>query len=179
MRKCFVHRVGVQRFPFGLNDDANGQMEFARKFKVALVVRGNCHDGARAIAHHDIVGNPNRNLFAVDGIRRIGAGKDAGFFFAFFGAFDIGFGFGFFDILIHVRFVLGRRQLFDIGMLGRQDHEGRTPQRIGTRGKDAQRTGIGLKIHFGADARPIQLRCINLIWSGQSMVSKSLIKRSL
>ena len=42
------------------SNDVNA--EFLRKFPVALIVRRNCHDCARAVTHHYIVGNIDRNI---------------------------------------------------------------------------------------------------------------------
>ena len=41
---------------------------------------GDGHDGAGAVADEDVVGDPNGDLLAVDGIDGVGAGEDAGFF---------------------------------------------------------------------------------------------------
>ena len=42
-----------------------------REIPVSLVVRGNCHDRARAVSHHYIVGDEDRDLLAVDGVDRL------------------------------------------------------------------------------------------------------------
>ena len=44
-------------------------------------MRRHRHDSAGAIAHEDVVGDVNGNLFIVDWINRMRAGEDAGFFF--------------------------------------------------------------------------------------------------
>ena len=49
-----------------------GRWNCCGKFKIALIMSGNRHDGARSIAHEDIVGNPDRDGLAVHRIDRIG-----------------------------------------------------------------------------------------------------------
>lgn len=54
-----------------LDDLSNGQPVLLRKCPVALVMGGHRHNGARAIAHQHVVGNPDRKTLAghrVDGI---------------------------------------------------------------------------------------------------------------
>src|SRR5690606_2326319 len=46
--------------------------------EVALVVGGDGHDGARAVAGEDVVGDPHGDARAVDGVERVGAGEGAG-----------------------------------------------------------------------------------------------------
>ena len=50
------------------------------KFKVALIASRNCHDRTGAIAHQDIVGNPDRDFFTGDRVGRMRANKHAGLF---------------------------------------------------------------------------------------------------
>ena len=67
------------------------QIKFLGKLKIALVMRRHGHDRAGAVAGENVVGNPDRNFLAVDGIDGVSAGEHAGFFFGQFGAFEIGF----------------------------------------------------------------------------------------
>ena len=59
----------------------DGEVEFLGEFKVALIVRGDGHDGSAAVSHHDVVGDPDGDFFAVDGVGGEGSGGDAGLFF--------------------------------------------------------------------------------------------------
>ncbi len=70
---------------------ADGQVELQSEHEVAFVVSGHRHDGARPVTDEHIVGNPDRNLFAVDRIDGKGAGKDAGLLLGQLGAFQIAF----------------------------------------------------------------------------------------
>ena len=49
------------------------------------------HDRAGAVAHQDVISDPDRNLFAVRRIDRERAGEHAGLFLGEVGAFEIGF----------------------------------------------------------------------------------------
>ena len=52
-----------------------------REFIVTFIVRWHCHDGSRAVADQHIVGDPDRDAFAVHGIDGVSASEDARFFF--------------------------------------------------------------------------------------------------
>ena len=65
------------------------QIELRGELEIARVVRRHGHDRAGAVAGENVVGNPDRNLLAVDGIDGVGAGEDAGFFLGQFGAFEV------------------------------------------------------------------------------------------
>ena len=67
----------VQRVILGADDGDNGQIVLACKLKVALVTARNRHNGARAVIGHHVIGNPNGQLFAVDGVFHITTGKRA------------------------------------------------------------------------------------------------------
>ncbi len=57
---------------------------------VALILARGGHDRAGAIAHQDVVGDPDRHVFADEGISRISAGEDAGLFLGGREPFDLG-----------------------------------------------------------------------------------------
>ena len=78
-------KVAVDELGF---DD--GEIELFGKFTVAVVVGGNRHDGAGAVAGQNIVGDINRYLLLGGGVDGVGTGKDAGFLFVFL-AFDFRF----------------------------------------------------------------------------------------
>ncbi len=114
----------------------DGQAELAGKIKVALIVRGNGHDRARAVAHQDIIGDPDRDRLPVDGVGRIRARKDARLFAPF-------------RLPVHLRLaprprrigrdgvlLLRRRQRCDQRMLRGQHHKRRPPERVRARGED-------------------------------------------
>ncbi len=103
-------------------------------------MRGDGHDRAGAVAHEDVVGDPDRDLLIVDRIDRVRAGEDAGLAFGEIGAFEVAlvgdFGFVFLDGVA----VLGRGEFVDERMFRRKDHVGRAEKRVGPRGED--RNGV-------------------------------------
>ena len=54
------------------------QRERRRELGVALVVRRHGHDRAGAVLHQHVVGDPDRDALAVDGVRRVTPGEHAG-----------------------------------------------------------------------------------------------------
>ena len=74
-----------------LNNLANWQIKFARKFEIALVVRRHGHDRAGAISEQNVIGDPDRNFLVVDRIDRERAGEDASLLFCQLSAFEIAF----------------------------------------------------------------------------------------
>ena len=63
-----------------LDNGANLQAKLLGEFEIARVVRGHGHDRAGAVAHHHVIGDPDRNLLVVDRIDGVAAGEDAGLF---------------------------------------------------------------------------------------------------
>ena len=138
-RRCAFALVGGQAVELArvdehavLGDDLDdGQVERLGELAVALVVRGHGHDRAGAVLHQHVVGDVHGQPLAVDGVRRVEAGEDAG-------------------LLLLGRPLLaapGRRLLrvrpnvvvvdaLDERMLGRQDEERRAEQRVGPRRED-------------------------------------------
>ena len=54
------------------------QPELAGELEVAFVAARDGHDRAGAVAHQDVVGDPDRQLLAVDRVDGVGAGEHAG-----------------------------------------------------------------------------------------------------
>ena len=74
------HLFRFDQFPaFGMDNDADGQIELAGKFKVALVVGRHRHHGAGAVAHQHVIGNPDRDMLTGSRVDRVSAGEYAGF----------------------------------------------------------------------------------------------------
>jgi len=59
--------------------------------KVAFIVRRHCHDGAGAVAHENVISNPQWYGLAGEGVDCTGAERDACFFFGQLSAFKVGF----------------------------------------------------------------------------------------
>ena len=70
---------GASSASSGAGDDApDGQAEALREREVALVVGGHGHDGAGAVAGQHVVGDPDGDALAVDGVDGVGADGHAG-----------------------------------------------------------------------------------------------------
>ena len=83
----FRSTVEVAVDEFGLDD---GEVEFLGEFAVAVIVGGNRHDGAGAVASKNVIGDVDGDFLLSSRIYRIGAGEDSSLFFVFL-AFDFGF----------------------------------------------------------------------------------------
>ena len=123
------HLVRVDgRGAFGLDDHANGQAELAREFKITLVVGGHGHDGAGAIAHQNVIRNPDGDALARGRVDGIATGEHAGFFTVHRFALDIGLAFCLFLVGLHF-VTLGRGGNFvHQRMLRGEHHERDTPK---------------------------------------------------
>src|SRR5262245_5824150 len=65
------------------------QVECARKGVIAAVMSGHGHDGALAVTHQYIVGDPERKLYPISWIDRETAGEHAGLAAGTVGTFSI------------------------------------------------------------------------------------------
>ena len=157
-----VHRSAIAGKALGidagrrLNDGANFQTELLRELKVARVMRRHGHDGAGAVAHHHVIGDPDWNLLVVDRVDGVAAGKDAGLFLLKLRPLEFA--------LLRGRIPVGidgrAFEFINERMLGRQHHIRRAEERVGTRRENAERlTGFGLEINFRtfAPANPVAL----------------------
>ncbi len=148
------------------NHEPNFELVLLGEIVVALVVRGHAHDGAGAVIHQDVVGDPDRNAFAVERIDGVAVRVHAVLFdladvAGFFGLALLG------DQLLHrgaERLVVAR-EVSDQRMLRRKLHRGRAENRIDARGEDAdlrsRRPGVALKLEIDqrafAAADPVAL----------------------
>ena len=133
-------------------DDAPDlQAVLAGEGEVALVVRRHGHDGAGAVAHQHVVGDPDGDALAVDRVDGIGAGEDAGLLLVGGRALDLALAGGLGRVRLHRGALLGVVIGVHQRMLRRQHHEGRAPQRVGPRGEDLQRVaGLRVEDDLGA-----------------------------
>ena len=132
-RRQSVVALGVDQPPVLVDHLDDRQPERRRELAVALVVRRDGHDRAGAVVHQDVVGDPDREPLAVDGVRRVVAGEDAGLLRlggAVLGAARAG--------VARVRLRLLARVRLDERMLRRDDEERRAEQRVGARREDRQ-----------------------------------------
>jgi len=119
------------------NHEADFEVVFPGELVVAFVVSGDAHNRAGAIIHKDVVRHPDRNFFAVEGIDGVAAGGHA-VFFNFADVADL-FSFALLgDELIDLgaQIWIGRGEIGDDGMLGRELHRGCAEDGIDARGED-------------------------------------------
>ena len=134
----------VQRIILGADDGDNGQVVLACELKVTLVAARNRHNGARAVIGHHVIGNPNGQLFAVDGVFHVATGKRAVLLVVALRTLDRCHFLGCFHQIHDGLFVFrARYQVFQALILGRQHEEARTAQRIGTRGEHGNQIVVG------------------------------------
>ena len=133
------HRAAVERRrAVGLNHRAHRQAVGAGEGEVTLVVRRHRHDGAGAVGHQHVVGDPDRDVLVVDRIDRVGAGERAALVPARRLAFDVGLAGGAGHVRLHLGAPRRRGELGHQRMLGGQHHEGGAPQGIGPGGEHLQ-----------------------------------------
>ena len=132
-----------------LDHQHDRQVELFGELEVALVVRGHGHDGAGAVAHHHVVGNPDGNARFVDRVDRIAAGEDTSLNVGAFEAFELASAAGCLDVGLHGLLLLGRGQGIDQVVLWCQDHERGAPQGVWACGEHRQRTRVGVEIDLG------------------------------
>ena len=123
-----------------LDNRDNINTEFTGKVVVALIVCGNSHDGARSVAHHNIVGDIDRYLGSGDGIYRADTVEtNARLVLDELRTLKLGLFRTFLAVcadLVHIGNAVG--MTVDDWMLGRNYHKGNAEQRIRTGGIDAQ-----------------------------------------
>ena len=127
------------------DDRHDRQIILAGKLKVALVAAGNGHDGAGAVVSHDVVGNPHGDLFAVNGVHHVAAGKGTVLLESALGTLDGRNVLGVLNDLGDGRLVLrALDELVQTGVLGSQDKEGDAKERVGARGEDGDLALVAL-----------------------------------
>ena len=145
-----------------MNNLPDRQIELAREFQIALVMRGDCLNRAGAVTEQNVIGYPDRNFLVVRRIDRERAGEDAGFFFRELGALEIAFSRGAFAIFADCRPLLFGHDLLDQRMFGREHHVSRAVKCVWPRRKYADFfiVIVDLEIDFGAfaPADPVSLK---------------------
>ena len=112
------------------NDFDDGEIVFCRKGEVALIMGGNSHDCARAVACKHIICEPDGDFLSVDGVGAIAACKDARLFPRGGKAFDFVGLCGLCDIFFDGVVLFGRRELACERVLGGKDDIGHAEYRI-------------------------------------------------
>src|SRR5919107_317708 len=117
---CELLAVPIRRRYHGPDLDAMS----LRELHVSLVVGWYGHDGARTVAHQDVVSDVDGDLFSAGRVYGVGAGKDAGLLPRYVGAVDLAHPGGPLDVGVHLFGSLLRRYLLDRRVL-RAHHEER------------------------------------------------------
>ena len=106
---------------------------------VPLVVGGHGHDRAGAVAHHHVVGDPDGDLLAVDGIDGERAGEDAGLVLVEVSAVHVGLGGNGFLIGLDGGLLFSGGDFRDERMLGGEHHVGCAEEGVGAGCEDGDR----------------------------------------
>ncbi len=117
--------------------DGNFEAVFLGEGEVAFVLAGGGHDRAGAIAHQDVVGDPDRDVLIGEEVARIGAGEDAGLFLDGREPLDFGLLARLRDVFVDCAALRIGGDRGDQRMLGREDHERNAEDRIGAGGEEA------------------------------------------
>ena len=117
---------------------------------IAIVVGRHGQDSAGAIAHHDVVRDPDGDLLLVDGVNGVAAGEDTGLLLGEFGTLEIGLGGAGLFVFLNLHFLAGSGDLVDERMLGCEHHVGGTKERVGTRGENGPLLSYEGEVDFSA-----------------------------
>ena len=129
VRRATVERPGVDQPAVVVDHGDDRQLEALRELAVTFVVGRHRHDRAGAVLHQHVVGDPDRDLLAGHGVRRVPPGEDARLLalLALLGGARAG------DARVRTH-LLGAGQalgqLVDERRLGRDHEEGRTEERV-------------------------------------------------
>ena len=147
------------------NDLDDGEIVFGREGVVALVVRGNRHDRARAVGCKDVVRKIDGDLLTVDGVGAVRAREHARLFAGGGEALDLVCLCRLFDICLDGGALLGRRELACKGVLGRQHDVRHAEYRVAAGGEHADLlSAVALKFDLAARglADPVALHILGL-----------------
>ena len=128
---AFLRDVGT------LHQRDDGQAEVLGEGVVATVVGRHSHDGSRAVAGKDVLGNIDGTFVARDGVDAIGAAEDACHGVVYH-AFPLGAALDVLDVLIDGLALFWRCHLIDQLAFGSEDEEGDAEHRVGTGGEDGE-----------------------------------------
>ena len=172
VQEAGVHHYGVLVLAYpgllgdvaALDDLDYGQAELLRELPVALVVARDGHDGARAVAREDVVGDEDGDDLAVHGVDGVDAhGAHAGLVLVELGALEVGLRRGLGLVLpdlVGVRYRAALEPLPDELVLRREDHVGRAEERVAAGGEDLYDVaggGLEVDLRAGGAAYPVAL----------------------
>src|SRR4051812_25196873 len=100
---------------FSTNNLTDGNLKFACKLEVTLIMGRYTHNCARAIAHQDVIGDPDRNIFPTDRVNHIATSEDTTLLLLGAHTFNLGHTPCLFDIGIDLGSLLWCCDLLDPG----------------------------------------------------------------
>jgi len=120
---------------------------------------------AGTVAHHDVVGDPDRNLLAVDGVDGVAAGGNARLLLRQLGALQVGLGGALGPVGLDLVALLGDGDAVDQRVLGREDHVGGAEQGVGPRGEDGHGLAVDGEVDLGpfTAADPVALQQLDAL----------------
>ncbi len=124
---------GRRRAIGGCGHARNFEVILGREFEVPLILAGRGHDRAGAIAHQDVVGDPDWDVLAGEDVVRVGAGEDAGLFLNGGHPLDLGLAARLGDVSVDLRALRFRSNFGDERMLRRKHHERDAEDSVGAR----------------------------------------------
>ena len=134
-----VNHFAVARISFNvhiaaLDDFDDVDAELLCEFIVSLVVCGNSHNCARTVAHHNVVGNINRDFLAVDGVGCSEAFKlNARLILDELRSLESGFLAAHLSVSLNVSHIANHRSvLINKRMLGSHYHKGNAEESVGS-----------------------------------------------
>ena len=150
----------------GRDDLDDGQGVLLRELVVARVVRRHGHDGAGAVAHQHVVGDPDGDAGAGEGVAGVGAAEDAGLVLGEVGALQVALAGDLLAVGGERRALLRRGQPVHQRVLRRQHQVGAAIERVRPRGEhgDYFIAAFKAKIYLYplAPAYPVRLHGFNL-----------------
>ena len=158
--------------PVAAADDLDdGEAVGACEGVVAFVVGGHGHDGAGAVAHEDVVGDPDGDSRAAYGVGGAGAGWNACLFLGEVGACQVGLTGGFADVGLDGGALSRGGDLGDERMFRRQHAVGGAHERVGACGEDREPEGraaggaVDLEDDVGSDGSsdPVALHFLDAL----------------
>ena len=124
--------VGVGCFARRGDRLSDRQLELLGELEVALVMGRHGHDRPGPIRGQHVVGDEDRDPLAVDRVDRVGADRHAGLLALGRQPFDLGLALRRGNVGLDLGLPVGRRQLRDERVLGREHHERGAEQRVGS-----------------------------------------------
>ena len=121
---------------------------------------GHGHDGAGAVAHHHIVGDPHGDFGAIDRVDRMSAGEDARLVLVEVAAFEVGLRRAGFPISLDGCQLRRSGDFRNERVFGREHHVSRAEERVGAGGENGDVFARHREDHFSSftTADPVFLK---------------------